>query len=365
VRNARVQAFSITAPNTFTLLKEGTTDATGNYTLDLGTYTGPVKVEVSGGEFKDETSGAFSPMLFTLRAVTANVAIGGNTVAVTGLTEIAVKKIENSSNKFDATTITEANKTVGTFFGVTDIIGTTPADVTIGGGGDQNYGLALASLMQYSLRPGKGVSGAIDDFSKLLSRKLDPANPTNDQVLADAIVANFLADKTTFLANTKQNQSGISGTTTNTAADIKLLTEGTLPAGTRINGLELILNLPPGVTVDAAADGTVDTSSPTSPVKLSGVTALTSATLLPGGAKFTAGTATTPNKLKLVFVFSTGSGFDVGEFATVTCKIAPNSVVTASHFIVSGFKAVTVGTDVNSIGTRLDGITPAVSAAFK
>src|SRR6185369_15103983 len=86
VRNAKVQAFSITVPNTFNLLKEGVTDVNGNYSLDLGSYTGPVKVEVSGGEFKDETTGAFTPMLFTIRAVIGNTALGSNNMMVTGLT---------------------------------------------------------------------------------------------------------------------------------------------------------------------------------------------------------------------------------------------------------------------------------------
>src|SRR6185369_4383368 len=108
-----------------------------------GSYTGPVKVEVSGGEFKDETTGAFTPMLFTIRAVISNVALGGNSVMVTGLTEIAVKTIEGSSNQFDAVAIEQANRTVASFFGVADIIATAPADVTVGGGGDTSYGLAL------------------------------------------------------------------------------------------------------------------------------------------------------------------------------------------------------------------------------
>src|SRR6185369_15657800 len=212
VRNAKVQAFSITAPATFNLLKEGVTDVSGNYSLDLGSYTGPVKVEVSGGEFKDETNGAFTPMLFTIRAVIGNVALGGNSLMVTGLTEIAVKKIEGSGNQFDAASIEQANRTVASFFGVTDIIGSAPADVTVGGAGDTSYGLALASLMQYAKRPG-GVTKAFDDFSKLLNGKLDPANQTNNQTLADQVIADFLTDKNTFLANTNQNKSGETGVT--------------------------------------------------------------------------------------------------------------------------------------------------------
>jgi hypothetical protein len=366
VRNAKVQIFSITSPNTFALLKEGSTDANGNYSLDIGSYTGPVKVEVSGGQFKDETTGAFTPMLFALRSVSANVALGKNSMMVTGLTEIAVKKIEDSSNTFDAVSITEANRTVGAFFGVTDITGARPADVTvIGAAGDKDYGLALASLMQYSKRDGVGITKAFDDFSKLMTGKLDPLSQANNQVLADQIVANFLADKDTFLANPTQNLSGITGKTSATAADIRLKTVGTLPAGTQINALELTMIMPQGVTITAAPDGSIDTSSATSPVKISGVAAQTKATLLSGGTLFTTGAASAPNKLKLVIIFTTVSGFDVGEFATVTCAIAPNTVVTPGHFVISGFKAVTVGTDTSSIGARLEGVTPSADVIFR
>lgn len=364
VRNAKVQVFSITAPNTFALLKEGTTNTNGNYSLDIGSHTGPVKVEVSGGEFKDETTGAFTPMLFTMRAVVGKVAIGGNNVSVTGLTEIAVKRIEGSTNRFDEASIEEANRTVGTFFGVTNITGVTPADATVAGSsGDSSYGLALASLMQFSNRPGVGVTNAFDDFGKLLNGKLDPDNQTN-QRMTEAVLSNFLADRNTFLASAR-NLSGVTGKTTATIAELRLKTEGTLPAGTKINALELTISMPQGVTVTAAQDGSVDTSSATAPVKLSGVAALSGATLVAGGTKFTAATASTPNKLKLVIVFTTGSGFDIGEFVTVTCKIDPNTVVTGSHFIISGFKAVTVGTDTSSIGSRLEGISPAASVAFR
>lgn len=366
VRNAKVQAFSITLPNTFTLLKEGITDANGNYSLDLGSYTGPVKIEVSGGQYKDETLGNFISMLFTMRAVVGNVALGGNNVMVTGLTEIAVKKIEDSGNQFDAVTIEEANRTVAAFFGVTNITGVAPADVTVAGSpGNKEYGLALASLMQYSIRPGVGIVKAFDDFSKLLNGKLDPASQANNQVLADQIIANFISDKTTFLADTTHNQSGITGKSNATVAELKLKTEGTLPAGTQINALEITLSMPQGVTIAAAQDGSVDTSSPTAPVKLSGVAALTKATLLAGGTRFSAGSASAPNKLKLVIVFTAGSGFDVGEFATITCNIAPNTVATPSYFIISGFKAVTVGTDTNSIGAKLEGISSSVAVTFR
>jgi hypothetical protein len=368
VRNAKAQAFSITAPNNFNLLATGTTDVNGNYSLDLGSYTGPVKVEVSGGEFKDETTGAFTPMLFTIRAVVGSAALGGNSVMVTGLTEIAVKKIEGAANQFDAVSIAQANRTVASFFGVADIIGSAPADVTVGAVGDTSYGLALASLMQYAKRPG-GVTKAFDDFSKLLNGKLDPNDQANNQALADQVVADFLADKNTFLANTTQNKSGVTGVTFATTAEVKLKTDGTLPAGTKINALELTLTMPQGVTIPASQDGSVDVTSVTAPIKVSGVVAQaltgTQATLLAGGTKFTAGAAPAPNKLKLVFILNTATGFDVGEFATVTCNIAQGTIVTPGHFIISGFKAVTVGTDTNSIGAPLAGVSASAAVILR
>jgi hypothetical protein len=360
VNGGAVAVYPITngAVDRNTTLGTGETKADGSYSITLAaTPVGPVLVEVLGGQFKDETTGTSGPKLFPLRAVVDRVTAGTNNIAVTGLTEIAVRKIEGGGNVFNAAAVIEANNTVEAFFGIDDIIALNPADVnTPGSPGNKEYGLALATLMQYSKRPDTGVAKAFDDFGKLLNGKLDPSSQVNNETLTQGIIAKFFEDRNTFLTDTAHNQSGITGITSFTAAEIKVSSQGTLPAGVKINGIQLTLNMPAGVTVTADQAGNVDTTSATAPVKVSGVAAAANIKLLAGAAKFTPATATSPNMLKLVFVSDTAASFDLGEFVTITCNIAAGSRITGSAFVISGAKAVTVGTDTSSIGARIEGV---------
>jgi len=348
------------------------TNEDGSYSITLAAApVGPVMVEVTGGQFKDETTGTSSSKLFPLRAVVDKTVAGTNNVAVTGLTEIAVQKIAGSGGVFNAASILEANNAVQLFFGIKDIIAVNPADVNkAGSGGDKEYGLALASLMQYvrnnnkSLDP-NSADNVFNEFGKLLNGKLDPNSQVNNDTATQAIIARFQEARNTFLADTVHNLSGISGITSFTGAVIKVSTQGTLPLGIKINAVEFTLSLPDGITIEADANGIVDTSAADAPVQVSGVAKTAGVTFLSGSVKFTPKTASTPNMLKLVLVSSTAASFDIGEFVTITCTIAPNSRVLSSAFIITGTKAVTVGTDTSSIGAKIPGVTMVPIVSFR
>jgi len=344
----------------------------GSYSITLNSApAGPVMVEVIGGQFKDETTGTSTNKLFPLRAVVDKTAAGTNNVAVSGLTEIAVQKIEGSGGTFNAATILEANNAVQLFFGIKDIIAANPADVnTAGSAGDKDYGLALASLMQYiknnnkSLDP-NSADNVFNEFGKLLNGKLDPNSQVNNDTATQAIIARFQESRNTFLADTVHNLSGLSGITNFTVVGIKVSTQGTLPPGVKINGVELTLSLPDGVTIEADANGIVDTSAADAPVQVSGVAKTAGVTFLAGGVKFTPKTVSSPNMLKLVLVSGSAASFDLGEFVTITSTIAPNSRILGSAFIITGTKAVTVGTDTNSIGAKIPGVTMVPIVSFR
>jgi hypothetical protein len=360
VNGGAVTVYPITngAVDRNTTLGTGETKTDGSYSITLASApAGPVLVEVLGGQFKDETTGSSGPKLFPLRAAVDKVTDGTNNIAVTGLTEIAVRKIEGGGNVFNAAAIIEANDTVENFFGIDNIIAANPADVnTPGSPGNKEYGLALAAVMQYSKRPDTGVAKAFDDFGKLLNGKLDPNSQVNNETLAQGIIAKFFEDRNTFMSDTAHNQSGVTGITSFSAVDIRIKSQGTLPAGVKINGIQLTLSMPAGVTVAADQAGGVDVTSATAPVKVSGVAATANIKLLAGAAKFTPATATSPNMLRLVFISDSAASFDLGEFVTITCNIAAGSRITTSPFVISGFKAVTVGTDTSSIGARIEGV---------
>ena len=345
-------------------------DGSSSITLNSAP-AGPVLVEVIGGQFEDETTATSSNKLFPLRAVVNTTVAGTNNVAVTGLTEIAVQKIEGSGGTFNDATIIEANNAVQLFFGVKDIIAVNPADVNVSGSsGDKDYGLALAAVMEYIKDNNKSLDPAsadyvFNEFGKLLNAKLDPSSQVNNDTQTQAIIAKFQESRNNFLADTVHNLTGVSGITSFTAADIKVSTQGTLPAGVKLNGVELTLSLPSGVTVAGDANGIVDTSAANSPVQVSGVAKTAGITFLAGGVKFTPSTATAPNMLKMVLVSGTAASFDVGEFVTITCTIAPNSRILSSAFIITGTKAVTVGTDTSSIGAKVPGVNMVPIVSFR
>src|SRR6266568_1561135 len=78
IQAATVKAYAVSfgAVDTSAPLVEGQTDAFGSYTINIGTYRGPVLVEVTGGTFTDEVSGTVVALKTPLRAVFANVSTG-------------------------------------------------------------------------------------------------------------------------------------------------------------------------------------------------------------------------------------------------------------------------------------------------
>ena len=110
-------------------------------------------------------------------------------------------------------------------------------------------------------------------------------------------------------------------------------------AATIIYGVGFVLQLPAGVTVPAKADGEV----------LDGILK-TSDSGVSAGARYVPATATARASVK-VNIFDPG-GFAVGELATLTCAIAPQSTVSATGFTLSDFVAK------DADGAVMGGITP-------
>ena len=114
-----------------------------------------------------------------------------------------------------------------------------------------------------------------------------------------------------------------------TTAILKLSSQGTLAAGTSLSGVGITVVLPAGVTVKTAAGGAVDPSV----VAVSGVA-------VPGALTppvYTPATATAKATLHIVIASSAAGGFGVGEFATVTCDIAPGIFPVATDFSLTSF----------------------------
>lgn len=127
--------------------------ASGAYTLDLGTYTGPVLLEATGGSYVDEATGTTVTLATPLRSVLSNFAGGSTSAAVTALTELAYQLAAAAAGGLSAANIQSALATVQSNFGVADILTTQPVDalsLPAGAAADQKaYALALATVSQY------------------------------------------------------------------------------------------------------------------------------------------------------------------------------------------------------------------------
>jgi hypothetical protein len=132
-----------------------------------------------------------------------------------------------------------------------------------------------------------------------------------------------------------------------TSAVVKLSAVGTLPTGTKIGAIDLVLTLAPGVTLKSTTN---PPATDDGVVTASGV-AINS--LIVGN--YSAPTTTLPGKVRIGIV--SASGFATGEFATVNGDIAAGISPKASDFSVPNF---TVTDNEPTVGS-LTGLTAGLS----
>lgn len=180
------------------VLKEGVvTSSDGSYVAEIGKYNGNIMVEVTGGTYQDEATGTTTSLSIPLRAALTG-ARGNITLAVTPLTELAVRK---AGDKLTKTAIEDANALVGLMAGGISVSGTNPIDVSKGWGrrvDDNQYGLMLAAFSQMSLKKGWTLDRVIEYIKDDLA----------DDGVAQNAAADLKASLQEFMSGTK-NKSGI------------------------------------------------------------------------------------------------------------------------------------------------------------
>jgi hypothetical protein len=171
VSGATVNAFAVTGGTMGSQVSSTTTDATGAFTMSMGNYAGPVMLQMSGGTYTDEATGA--PMAMgpgdIMTAVLPTIAAGAtvNGVAVTPLTAMAQAMAQHMAGGLTDANITAANTAVGNYFMVHDIVHTQPINPLVPGsatGATQdmmNYGMTLAAMSQYAKTVGMPSSSGI------------------------------------------------------------------------------------------------------------------------------------------------------------------------------------------------------------
>ena len=93
ISGGAVTAFAVTNGSMGMQLASGTTDSQGNFTMSIGDYAGPIMLQMSGGTYVDEATGATvtmaagDVMTAVMTALSSNTTVTG--VQITPLTSMA------------------------------------------------------------------------------------------------------------------------------------------------------------------------------------------------------------------------------------------------------------------------------------
>lgn len=324
-----VSAYKIANSAKGDLIVSSATGADGLYSLDLGAYTGPVLLEISGGTYTDEATGKIISVATPLHAVVSS-ASGTVSAAITPFTELAYQLIGYT---LTPAAIDSGNKQVSDILKIYDIIKTQPVSpiksmldalpTTIQGQDQRDYTLAIATFSQVVSTQNMSVA---DTISYLKNNISSSALTTTAATVIQNAAATFFSPTNT---NNKTGVTDISSTNLiyigAKQVIVKLSTIGTIPNGNSIKGMQFEFNLPAGVSVKSDANGVL-----ASYLLASGVA--------PTSTSMIFGNTITGSKLSISFL--NNSGIAAGEFATLTCDVAYNSTIPTigSFSISSGYK---------------------------
>jgi hypothetical protein len=293
--------------DTGTVLGSGktATDGSGAYSVALhSTPVGPVVVEVSGGSYTDEASGTPAVGIqVPLRAVVSSVADGAK-IAVTPLTNLAFEQV-NGIGTFTPVEIDDANAQIGAFFGIKDIIKSLPFDPTqpvpAGAIADQIKYAGILGVFSQLVNDRKGTM-TLEDARTAELHELVTELETNGG-FSQATVDKFNTAITNYNKGGR-NRSGVVPTSIAfNSGVLQLITTGTLPAATLINGIDCTITLPPGVTVKSdPATGDI-LAGVVTPVSLAATNSFVT-------AKYDKAAGTVH-----IILLNVQPGFDIGEFA--------------------------------------------------
>jgi hypothetical protein len=171
VNGTTVTAFAISNGMMGSQIGTGTTDAQGNFTMSIGSYSGPVMLRMSGGTYTDEAAGTTMTMqsgdfmTSMMPQAIAGSVMGG--VQITPLTSMAQMKAQSMSGGMTPANITAANTAMGNYFSVSDILYTHPMNPLTPGSGTgatqdmRNYGMVLAAMSKYAQTIGMPISSGM------------------------------------------------------------------------------------------------------------------------------------------------------------------------------------------------------------
>jgi protocatechuate 3,4-dioxygenase beta subunit len=175
------------------LLGRATTDSNGNFSVNIGSYAGPVILEVTGGSYKDEAMGITTALGTTMSSIAPDTGIS-TTVSVTPISDAVFQIAKAASGGLTSTNIETAVSTMKSQLGF-DPIATVPADAAS----------ATSAAATDAARTYAAYLGAVSQLLK------DNAGKT----LAEAITDLVGAAQGTGLANNTAFQTAINNFVTN------------------------------------------------------------------------------------------------------------------------------------------------------
>ncbi|MFO0754288.1 MAG: hypothetical protein U0411_13320 [Thermodesulfovibrionales bacterium] len=201
VNGATVNGYAIENGAKGRQMGTATTGQDGSFSMNMGSYSGPMLLEASGGSYMDEATGQNTPMgSMMFRAAADNVS-GSFSMSLTPMTEMAVQYMNGN---YSSQMMSTANQVMGSVFGVSDIIGTKPKDVqTASKAGQENetyYGLMLAAMSQFS-------STTSTDIPTIMQGMLDAMTTNNTQMLD--YYTGMMSQSFTDFAMGPQNMTGM------------------------------------------------------------------------------------------------------------------------------------------------------------
>ncbi|WP_242344630.1 hypothetical protein [Anaeromyxobacter terrae] len=169
VTDGTMSAFAIQGGQLGPMLASGAVDATGHFSLSVGSYAGPMMLRASGASYVDEATGSRMTMLprDVLTAAIPSVADGSSGIQVTPLTSMAQVRAQDMAGGMNPENIAAANSAMGDYFSAGDILHMQPMDPSVAGAGaaadpsSRNYGMSIAAMSQYAETIGMTTSSGM------------------------------------------------------------------------------------------------------------------------------------------------------------------------------------------------------------
>jgi hypothetical protein len=309
-----------------TAIGTGQTADGGSYSIELGAYEGPILVEVTGGTFTDEASGATVALKIQLHAIIADVKINAaTTAAVTPMTELAYKKAKGSG-PLTTNSINDANASIALAFNLKDIISTLP--VRGGETDDQKMYAAACGAFSQLVNNNKKDGESLEDALERLLGKMGDEEENDGKLSPDfaGLINEAISSSNTGTTNDTGTTTSTNIVTlpTSTMGVLKLATVG-IPFA--MASLDVTIAMPLGVTVDF--DRLTGETAP-GVVTISGVADFGNNNLVVG--KFTPAFFVTPALLHIVLL--NPNGFGLGEFATVQFNVVPGEILPLTNSFI-------------------------------